>query len=277
LKNTLSYIFRLLSALSIDVAIGATSSAYFAFTVCYYHEINHAHFLTLFFSILFFYSADHLYDLNRTKNTTRSDRRQYHASLQSVFIILVILSLTLIIPLVFFLNLHVIYSGILLAAGVGFYFLLTNYFNTNRYKDSLVALGYTLGIWIPVFSYQIHIIDFSFLVPTFLFFSNTFVTMLLYAFYDIQSDSAEGIESFFSKLPIPKAKKIVHWAALLNISTSILLFYFTSLSFLLPLSIHALVLVLFTFFGRLNPTTVRWMGEYNYLIYFVWAFISVNF
>jgi len=45
----------------------------------------------------------------------------------------------------------------------------------------------------------------------------------------------------------------------------------------LPLSIHALVLVLFTFFGRLNPTTVRWMGEYNYLIYFVWAFISVNF
>jgi len=277
LKNTFSYIFRLLSALSIDVALGATSSAYFAFVVCYKHELNYVHFLTLFFSIIFFYSADHLYDLYRTKNTTRSERRNFHDSLRTVFIILAIVSFATILLLIFFLNLYVIYSGIILAAGVGIYFFVINTYNTNRYKDSLVAIGYTLGIWMPVFSYQLNDFNYSLMLPTLLFFKNTFVTMLLYAFYDIQADKAEGIESFFLKFSVPKAKKIVQWAVLVNATISFLLFSFTSFTFLLPLFLHALLLVFITFFARLNPTNVRWMGEYNYVIYFIWAVISVNF
>jgi len=115
------------------------------------------------------------------------------------------------------------------------------------------------------------------MLPTLLFFKNTFVTMLLYAFYDIQADKAEGIESFFLKFSVPKAKKIVQWAVLVNATISFLLFSFTSFTFLLPLFLHALLLVFITFFARLNPTNVRWMGEYNYVIYFIWAVISVNF
>ena len=231
----------------------------------------------LFFSIIFFYSADHLYDLYRTKNTTRSERRNFHDSLRTVFIILAIVSFATILLLIFFLNLYVIYSGIILAAGVGIYFFVINTYNTNRYKDSLVAIGYTLGIWMPVFSYQLNDFNYSLMLPTLLFFKNTFVTMLLYAFYDIQADKAEGIESFFLKFSVPKAKKIVQWAVLVNATISFLLFSFTSFTFLLPLFLHALLLVLITFFARLNPTKVRWIGEYSYVIYFIWAVISVNF
>lgn len=277
MKNSLSYIFCLFSALSLDVALGATSSAYFAFTVCYQHEINHAHFLTLFFSILFFYSADHLYDLYRTRYTERSERRSFHASLRTVFIILAIVSFTAILPLIFFLDLHVIYSGFILAVGVGIYFFIINTYNTNRYKDILVALGYTLGIWIPVFSYQLSNFDYLFLLPTLLFFINTFITMLLYAFYDIQSDKEECIESFFSRFSVLQAERIVQWAVLINAAISLLLLSLTSFSFLLPLFLHALLLVLITFFARLNPTKVRWIGEYSYVIYFIWAVISVSF
>ena len=277
LKNSLSYIFRLFSALSFDVALGATSSAYFAFTVCYHHEINQAHFLSLFFSILFFYSADHLYDLYRTRNTERSERRNFHASLRTVFIILAIVSFAAILPLIFVLDLHVIYSGFILAAGVGIYFFFINTYNSNRYKDILVAFGYTLGIWVPVFSYQLSNFDYSFLLPTLLFFLNTFVTMLLYAFYDIQSDKSEGIESFFSRFSVIQAKIIVKWAVLVNATISFLLFSLTSFTYLLPLFLHALLLVLITFYAHLNPTKVRWIGEYSYVIYFVWAVISVSF
>lgn len=273
LKKNLPYLLKLLSALSFDVALGATGSTYYAFSVCYHHEINRAHLLTLFFSIIFFYSVDHLYDLHRTKNTERSERRNFHASLRTVFIILAILSFLVIIPLVFFLNQHVIYTGFLLAGGVGIYFLIINSFNTNRYKDFLVAVGYSLGIWIPVFSYQFPQLDYSFLLPSFLFFLNTLITMILYAYFDIKSDKSEGIESFFSSFSTIDSKKILQVSALLNLGIIFLIFYSTTLPFILPLLLHAAILTFFTFFKKLNPTSVRWIGEYSYLIYFFWALV----
>jgi hypothetical protein len=273
-KKYLKNLLTLLSALSLDVALGASSSTYFAFSVCYHHEINKAHFLGLFFSIIFFYSSDHLFDLYRTRNTERSDRRKYHAKLKPLFILLGILSLISIFPLLFYLNIHVVYSGLVLAIGLGLYFFIINTFETHRIKDLLVSIGYTLGIWIPVFSYQINSFNWNHGIAMSLFFLNTFITMLIYAFLDLNSDKKEHIESFFSTFSSLNANRFLKISVISNFLMSFFLFEFTGLAYLLPLMLHAALLALFTFYKQLNPTSVRWLGEYSYLIYFFWAFIN---
>ena len=268
--NTPLSFFRTLQLYSVDVAIGAVSSAYFFYYYVFNSILPLIHALVLFSAVTSIYTFDHIFDVLRIDSHFISSRRLTHQkNLRFLKIACVFNSLIAAIGCLF-LNEHVIYSGIGISIGMLLYYGLLWKLNLSYLKDIAVSLGYALGILIPVLSYDFRLFNIDFLLFGLIFFFNTLFIMVLYAIFDSKLDKQEHIEGLSKKFS-PKALRyfLISLSSFQLILICFAIYHHAPFKFVGLMITQNLLILLFAKSKRLDSSTVRFFGEWSYAIYFL--------
>ncbi|TNE74386.1 hypothetical protein EP331_01830 [bacterium] len=262
--------FTYLSVFSVDVALGAVCSAVFAGQIVHGISINWIHLGALFFAVIGIYTFDHVFDLSRIHQHALSPRRQIHAQQKTKMLVVMILSLIIAACLSLFLPRNVQIVGLIIAGFMGVYFYSVSRFDTQKVKDIGVSLGYASGIWLPIWASSAEFPPVRDWLMFSLFVINTLLIMMLYAKIDAHADRQESLESFVeshkwffwlaSKLPIIFIL-MMFWAFIVFDENEKLWIWLPIVQFV------AIRLMTRFKMNTLSPVSVRYFGEYSYLIY----------
>lgn len=265
----LHLLLRQFSLLSIDVGLGAVSSAIFFHHLFYKTTLPLHHLIVLFFAVTALYSFDHIADILRIGLANLSERRKLHALNFPQLILGMILSSVIVAFFVFTLPLRVVFSGIVISIFISVYFMFILILSKSALKDLGVSLGYTAGIVIPVWA--IHQPDFSiqFCIPVMLFLLNTLFIMLTYAVSDTDSNEQEHIGDSISRMnPQKKTKFILISGFIYCISILLSGLFLNDLATYSVFSLQ-IVMMMIAFWFKPNSEQIRWIGEYSYLLFFI--------
>jgi 4-hydroxybenzoate polyprenyltransferase len=261
-----------LSLFSLDVALGAVSSAVFASLLISGEIPSMNHLLTLFFAVIGIYTFDHLFDLGRIEFPDLSERRQFHLKYKNLLIGVSLFSLATAGFLSLTLPIAIQISGFIIAAFMLAYFLVVQKMDTQHIKDIGVSLGYMSGIWFPFLAFYGTWTDSEVWLQLLLFVMNTLQIMMIYAKVDATSDYKEQLES------LVQSRKWFYWLASKIGPAFILVFLWAMLErheqsvllAIIPGAQYVLIRWVFSRYNnKLTPETVRYWGEYSYLIYLI--------
>jgi len=146
----LFHFYKLLNALSIDVALGACIMAFFVAAVTQV-SVSLSAVFSLGISVLLIYTFDHLMDAKRIVHIPNTYRHKLHQ--KHFYLIRKITHAVGAIQLflLFYLPLNIVLSGLLLASIVGVYFFVLGKWRLRYiyHKEFLVALIYSVGVFLP--------------------------------------------------------------------------------------------------------------------------------
>lgn len=263
-------VFRFFSLISLDVALGAIASAVYVSLLVSGEFPTAIHLLTLFFAVIGIYTFDHLFDLSRVNPSDLSERRQFHFKYKKLLIGVSIFSLATAGFLSLTLPILIQITGFIIAAFILVYFLLLYKVDTQHVKDIGVSLGYMAGIWLPFLALHATWSEPEIWLQLFLFVMNTLQIMMIYAKVDAFDDKKEQLES------LVQSKKWFFWLASKISPVFIVLLFWAILErheksvlfAIIPVVQYVLIRWVFSRYkNQLTPESVRWLGEYSYLIY----------
>ncbi|MCV9388682.1 UbiA family prenyltransferase [Reichenbachiella ulvae] len=209
--------------LSLDIALSAviqTNAIAYVFDV----ELPWTISLALFFCVWMIYTLDHLLDARKIKGEPSMPRHAFHWKYASTLFTILLSVAFCSLALVFYLPADTLLWGIVVAGLVGLYLLLTWWLKVFIAKELLIAVLYSVGIFIGPWSVGL---AFSlptssiFLILTMLALSN----LLLLSLYEKDKDQADGFSSWatiFGESHLKRALQLLY--ALLFISFGVSLF-----------------------------------------------------
>lgn len=190
---TLLKFYRLLSLLSIDVAVGAVCSSVW-FAVLFGAEPGGIAFTALGLTVWIIYTLDHLMDARTIKNVAIAKRYQFHQQHFSIIGIVWMLAIVCDALLVFFMRKEIFFDGLWLSALVIIYFLFHRYF--GFFKEFTIAIVYSMGVLLPALSVSGVPATASLWIIISSFFLTALINILLFSWFDHDADIGDGQQSF---------------------------------------------------------------------------------
>lgn len=202
----LSRFYRLLNALSIDVALGAICCAIW-FADYFNVELRVYALLCLGFAVWIIYSADHLLDARKTKGEASSFRHRFHQQHFRTLMICVIIAVIAVFLMLFFIRARILYMGLTLSVIVILYLLINQWL--GFVKEFVIAFVYSAGVLLPALSLKnqpLTLVEFLWIVS---FFLTALTNLILFSLYDSQSDKHDGYNSFVLRFGTNQARRIL--------------------------------------------------------------------
>ncbi|WP_156152321.1 hypothetical protein [Flammeovirga sp. OC4] len=194
-------LYHYIQALSIDVALGAIVCSMFLGKINN-TEIPTPIYFSLGIAVWVIYTLDHLMDAFSIQHTAHTFRHAFHQKYKKALSTACsILAFVGFIITVTYLPLTVFYHGIILMIIVGAYLLIINlkFVPFSTFKETTVALIYTLGVALPVYSLSdtyhpaLHFFSVSiFILAT--------INLLEFSLFDFESDKKDKMMSGALKL-----------------------------------------------------------------------------
>lgn len=184
--------YRLFSILSLDVAFGVAAIAMlWAKTMGVL--VQPIHIVALSICTWMIYTADHLYDSFKVKNSALTLRHQFHYQNRKILGIVFLISGLLSTGIIFQMERERILFGLLLLVIVlCIHFLLKS---IPQLKEVLIAIGFTTGIAISFGNLEL-IKDNNFIISCIQLVLTALINLLAFSFYDYNLDQKMGFHSF---------------------------------------------------------------------------------
>lgn len=185
--------YRLLSVLSIDVAVGAVCSSVWV-AVFFGVTPGGIAFAVLGITVWIIYTLDHLMDARTIKSPANAKRYKFHQQHFSIIGIVWMLAIVCDSVLVFFMRREILYDGLWLSALVIIYFLFHRY--VGFLKEFTIAVLYTVGVLLPTLSLKDALPIASGWVVISSFLLTALTNILLFSWVDHDADISDGQRSF---------------------------------------------------------------------------------
>lgn len=205
----LKHIFSVLRWLSLDVVVGGiifTKAVALVARVDLHWSISAA----LGCCIWLIYTLDHLIDGNSLDKKPSTGRHSFHKKYRTPIFLLFLIVSGFGLRLLFYLPYSTLIYGCVLLGFVGLYFLSIWLFRIYFAKEIFIAVLYSCGIFLGVFSIgpQLDITIYFLFVQTILLAS---INLLLFSYYEISTDIQDGYRSWTTHFGIPKTLKHLRW------------------------------------------------------------------
>lgn len=168
------------------------------------------------------YTWDHLSDAKTAKEVS-SFRHQFHHQHQQALLIGLIGALITGAALVYFLPIQTIYLGISIAVLVLIYFAIIHFYKKFYHKETLVAIVYTLGVFLGPYSCAERIATSSLIAC----FANVvllaFVNLMIFSEFEKEADQKAGYPSLALALG-HNARPLIAGVLVFQLLTLIMLF-----------------------------------------------------
>jgi 4-hydroxybenzoate polyprenyltransferase len=212
-------IYKYLRWLSVDIVLGAI------FFLAYLGKlfqvnISFPTYVALASAIWLIYTADHLFDAYKTEEPSFG-RHLFHKRYfkQLVFISGLVMILALIN--LWFLDVQIIRNGAMLSAVSVAYLMLVYFVKRLWVKEILVAIVYSIGIFLaPITKVGLDIYN-SILVVQLV--GIAFLNLLVFSKMDIESDQKDGFNSIALKLGLKKCNMLISTIVLIIFASNIAL------------------------------------------------------
>lgn len=197
-----SSIYKYLNILSLDIVFGVISGSIMAQKI-FHLPINYSWLIILAISVWTIYTADHLLDSIKLKDSTPAERRLFYRKHFKLLLIIELILVLIVLYLSFKLfEIKLIKAGLIIGLLVVFYFLMVYLFNAKKtlllQKEMIVALIYTAGIFIAPLSKVYPEIDIYQILIIISFFLIVWADILLIAIFEFKKDLHDN----FTSLPV---------------------------------------------------------------------------
>lgn len=209
----LKHIYSIMCWLSLDVTAGG---------VLFTKAIGHIADIDLHWSIpvalgcciWLIYTLDHLIDGNRLDKIPSMERHAFHKKHRTPIFILFVIVAGFGLRLLFYLPYVTLIYGCLLLGLVGLYFLSIWLFKIYFAKEIFIAVLYSCGIFLGVFSLtsQSDALMYFLFAQTVLIAS---INLLLFSYYELNHDIADGHSSWATHFGASKTSKHLQWLFLI--------------------------------------------------------------
>lgn len=263
--NPLLKFYRSLNILSIDVALGAVCcGAWFAKYVDV--QLRPYALICLGLTVWMIYTADHLLDARKIKDEASTLRHKFHQKHFIVLICFLVLAGIIDFILLFFLRAQVIHAGIFLSCLVIVYLLVNRWL--SYVKEVAVGLLYCGGVMLPALSLITLGLSMSDLVVMLCFFFTALLNIMMFSWFDHESDIRDGYNSFSVKFGKAFTRKFIVGLFILQaMLLSILLFNRDFESALMLILMNAVLYLIFVRSNRFNQAEYyRLLGDMVFLI-----------
>lgn len=264
-------LYRTFNLLSFDVAIGSMISAIY-FSKLLIIEPNTYSIITLGLTVWIIYTADRLLDIRNLRIPASTDRHKFHQRYQNQLWISIVLVALIIAVLLFKLPQAVFMGGILLAVMTGLYLLLQKKFHA---KEFVIAILYTMGILLPSWELHSSFLSSGNYLLIAQFFIVALVNLLLFSWFDYESDKNRGSSSFVTTYGKKLTSRVIWVLNICSIGiTGWMLFHFhTSSTLVFLLMTFVLVIIsLFPTYFSVN-SRYRFLGDAVFFLPAVGIFI----
>lgn len=200
-------LYAYLNILSIDIAVGAVISALFFARILNVHLLPYG-VASLAITVWIIYTADHLRDALVIETTASSQRHRFHQQHFRQLIIMLVVAVVVDLVLILYARKPVFRWGINLSSIVLIYLVIQRYL--KFLKEVFIAVLYTCGVLLP----SVTVTEASLHVPHFLLFTQfacvALINLLIFSWYDYETDLADKQRSFATILGKDKTQKIIY-------------------------------------------------------------------
>lgn len=193
--------------LSIDITIGALISSLFLcefFGVSTSIEIS----VGLGIAIWLIYTADHLLDAMKAKDTATNPRHAFHFKYRKLLVVIAALLFAYGVYNATQLPVTTVYYGLILGSLSLAYFVYLKLSATQRFKELFAALVYTAGIFAGPFS-LIEGWEWTYLMVFMQFFLLAYGNLLIFPLFERQMDEQQGITSIAVSLSESRLRRLI--------------------------------------------------------------------
>jgi hypothetical protein len=191
------HFYKILNLLSIDVSIGAISSALF-FSKILHVTLKPYGFACLFLTVWIIYTADHLADVYPMKTMASTARHKFHQKYFKLLTTLLILACLINVSLLFLIKPKVLYWGLPLAGIVGIYFLIQS--KLRFLKEILGAFLYSSGVLLPSLAVTNRPISLFVILLIIQFMTTALINLVLFSWFDYTRDLRDQRSSLVTDL-----------------------------------------------------------------------------
>ena len=237
LKNLYQYI----NILSLDVVAGAVICTLF-FARILHVTLSHYVMAALALTVWIIYTIDHLRDARAIRNTASTDRHRFHQKYFKTILNALIFVMMVDLALILFVPYRVLIFGLFLWLVVLAYLILQRHL--KFLKEFFVALLYTAGILLPVFSYTTGNLEFIHFILIGKFFITALMNLLLFSLFDYKDDRHQKQHSFVTWFGPASTRLGILFLGLLNISSGLFLWSFDPGLALVFISMNVMLLAI---------------------------------
>ncbi|HEY0654425.1 MAG TPA: hypothetical protein VGD65_14895 [Chryseosolibacter sp.] len=199
--------YRYVNILSIDTALGAVvCSMFFARLISANVWIYGK--LALGLTVWIIYTADHLLDAKKVRGIASSDRHRFHQKHFRTLLMIMLVAVIIDIVVASFMRKALLQYGALLSVVVVLYLLISRFL--KMLKEIFIALIYTVGVMLPALADREHLMDQWDMLFMFGFFLVAAANLLIFSWFDVQRDHADGHPSFVTFYGKQKTRMIVY-------------------------------------------------------------------
>lgn len=204
--NPFIRLYRLINALSIDVALGAVcSAAWFAkgFDV----QLRPYAFLALGLTVWIIYTADHLLDARKVAKEASTYRHRFHQQYFKILAVCLVIAVVIDFGFIFFVRVQILYAGLALFSIVVLYLLVNRWL--SFVKELVIAIVYCSGVLLPTLSLKstgLSTGDYLWIVS---FFLTALINLMVFSIYDFPSDKSDGYNSFVRTFGVRLTQQIL--------------------------------------------------------------------
>lgn len=221
--------------------------------------------ITLGLTVWIIYTLDHLLDARMIPDVAKSFRHRLHQSFFFLILMFWIVAFFFNIHLVYtYLNIQIIWGGILLSGLVSIHFLICRFTDLDDSfptKELRIAILYVLGISLASISLQTKIQLDTFLILAF-FILVAFINLLLFSILEYEQDKSENMTNIRTVLSGNVIDKLITISFILAELMLVLICLINGFEFLyriLPLFLMPLILILI----HRNIDKYRTMDKYR--------------
>jgi 4-hydroxybenzoate polyprenyltransferase len=204
--SSLVRIYRVLNILSIDVVIGAVTSALF-FASIFDVAIRPFGIIALALTVWIIYTLDHLRDGLEIRQRASSLRHAFHQQHRKSLCIFLLAAAAIDFVMLFHVRTNVLVGGIGLSLLVGIYLVIQRRF--HFLKEVLVAIMYLLGVLLPsiaVTTLEFSVFHFTLIIQ---FFFISFLNLMVFSLYTVSQDEKDGLGSFVVRFGEKKTNRLI--------------------------------------------------------------------
>ncbi|MFT6866492.1 MAG: 4-hydroxybenzoate polyprenyltransferase [Cyclobacteriaceae bacterium] len=198
-------VYKYFRWLSLDIVLGAI--VFLAYLGKYYSLSFSLHiYFALASAVWLIYTVDHLID---STVSVRSERRYFHKKKAQMIILVASIVLILALINIYFLPETLIRYGAILASACVSYLSIIYFFRKLWFKEILVSLGYSCGIFLAPLALKGDI-NGSDIFLVFQLFLLALINLSIFSYFDIENDQLEKFESLVSKWNTSIIKKFIY-------------------------------------------------------------------
>lgn len=204
--TSLAKLYRWISLLSIDIAIGAGVSSIF-FARLFEVHLRVFPIIILVLTVWMIYTVDHILDISNADVKTLSARRQFHFLHQHSMVISIMACLVAVCILTFFLYLKVVVGGFVLMSFSCCYFILKS--RIKGLKEISSGMIYCSGILLAPALNRVGSFDRYHIETVGVFGLTVLLNLVLFAYYDHSDDIRENHVSLATLIGIQNTKHLI--------------------------------------------------------------------